>query len=76
MKSRRKRNINVWLPLVHPLLKTWPTTQAGVPDWEPHWRPFGAQSRTQSTKPHQPGLLELSFKVSYKNPFASTIYYY
>ena len=24
----RERNINVWLPLVHPLLGTWPTTQA------------------------------------------------
>ena len=29
-KGRRKRdrNIHVWLPLVHPLLGTWPTTQA------------------------------------------------
>ena len=24
----RERNINVWLPLVHPQLGTWPTTQA------------------------------------------------
>ena len=24
----RERNINVWLPLVHPLLGTWPATQA------------------------------------------------
>ena len=24
----RERNINVWLPLAHPLLGTWPTTQA------------------------------------------------
>ena len=23
-----ERNINVWLPLTHPLLGTWPTTQA------------------------------------------------
>ena len=23
-----ERNINMWLPLVHPLLGTWPTTQA------------------------------------------------
>ena len=24
----KERNINVWLPLLHPLLETWPTTQA------------------------------------------------
>ena len=24
----RERSINVWLPLVHPQLRTWPTTQA------------------------------------------------
>ena len=32
-KGRRKemqRNINVWLPLAHPLLGTWPATQAGA----------------------------------------------
>ena len=27
-EKERERNINVWLPLVHPLLGTWPTTQA------------------------------------------------
>ena len=26
--GERERNINVWLPLVRPLLGTWPTTQA------------------------------------------------
>ena len=26
--EERERNINVWLPLVHPLLRTWPATQA------------------------------------------------
>ena len=26
-KGRRKRNINVWLPLMRPLLGTWPSTQ-------------------------------------------------
>ena len=25
---KRERNINVWLPLTHPLLGTWPATQA------------------------------------------------
>ena len=32
-KGRRKRgrkNISVWLPLMHTLLGTWPTTQAGA----------------------------------------------
>ena len=26
-EKERERNISVWLPLVHPLLGTWPTTQ-------------------------------------------------
>ena len=26
-KKERERNINVWLPLVHPLLGTWPAIQ-------------------------------------------------
>ena len=29
--ERRERNISVWLPLVCPLLGTWPTTQACAP---------------------------------------------
>ena len=28
MENGRERNINVWLPLEHPLLGTWPATQA------------------------------------------------
>ena len=32
-KGRRKGNINVWLPLMHPLLGTWLTTQT-CSDWE------------------------------------------
>ena len=27
MEKEMKRNINVWLPLTHPLLGTWLTTQ-------------------------------------------------
>ena len=27
-EKEREGNINVWLPLAHPLLGTWPTTQA------------------------------------------------
>ena len=29
------------------------------PDWELNWRPFALQAGTQSTKPHQPGLVLL-----------------
>ena len=29
-EKERKRHINVWLPLMRPLLGTWPTTQACV----------------------------------------------
>ena len=52
--GRRERNINVWLPLVRSLLRTWPPTQAYAPDWELYWLPFGSQAGTQSTEPHQP----------------------
>ena len=27
------------------------------PHWESNWRPFGSQANTQSTEPHQPGLM-------------------
>ena len=27
------------------------------PDWESNWWPFGSQTGTQSTEPHQPGLI-------------------
>ena len=27
-KGERQGNINVWLPFIHPLLGTWPATQA------------------------------------------------
>ena len=59
----RERNINAWLPLKHPLLGTWPPTQAGTLDWESSQRPFGSQAGTQSTEPHQPGLSFNLFKA-------------
>ena len=38
------------------------------PDWESNQWPFGSQARTQSTEPHQPGLLQkcliMDFKLS------------
>ena len=30
-EKERERHINVWLPLMHPLLGTWPVTQACAP---------------------------------------------
>ena len=33
-EKEKERNINVWLPLAHPLLGTWLTTQACALDWE------------------------------------------
>ena len=32
------------------------------PDWEPNWQLPGSQANTQSTEPHQPGLLMVSLK--------------
>ena len=46
----------MWLPLTHPLLGTWPETQACALDWELNLRPFGLQAGAQATEPHQPGL--------------------
>ena len=50
-EKERERNINVWLPLVHPLLGAWPATQACAPTGNP----FGSQAGTQSTEPQQQG---------------------
>ena len=33
-EKERERNINVWLPLIYPLLGTWPATPGMCPDWE------------------------------------------
>ena len=58
-EEQRERNINVWLPLQHPLLGTWPVTQACAPVWESNLgQPFGLEAGTLSTEPHQPGLEE------------------
>ena len=53
-------------PLTWPLLGTWPATQACADresnqwpfDQELNWHPFGLQVDTQSTEPHQPGLID------------------
>ena len=54
-EGERKRNINVWLPLTHPLPGTWPATQACALDWELNQWPFGSQAGAHSTEPEQPG---------------------
>ena len=57
-EKERERNINVWLPLTHPttgdLAGNWHV-------WDSNWRPFGSQAGTQSTEPHQPGLIVCYF---------------
>ena len=53
-EKERERNIHVWLPLVCPLLGTWPAIQEMWPDWESNLQPFGSQANTQSTEPPQP----------------------
>ena len=40
-----------------PLLGTRPATQAYALDWVSNQRPFGSQDSTQSSEPHQPGLI-------------------
>ena len=49
-EKERERNVNVWLPLVHPLLETWPATPAHALTGH-----LGLQARIQSTELHQPG---------------------
>ena len=56
MEKERERNINVWLPLVYPLLGTWPATQACALTGNWTHDPLRSIHRAQSTEPHQPGL--------------------
>ena len=64
MEKERKRNISVWLPLMLPLLGTWPTTQACAL----------TGNRTSHPLAHRPALNPLShtsqgfflFKISLK----------
>ena len=46
--KERERNINVRLPLAHPLLGTWPATQACALDWESNQWPFALQANPLS----------------------------
>ena len=55
-EKERERNINVWLPLVHPTLGTPAYNPGMCPDWDSSQRPFGSQVVTQSTESHYSGL--------------------
>ena len=54
-EKERERNINMWLPLMHPLLGNLAHNPGMCPDWESNLPPFGSQATSQSTEPHQPG---------------------
>ena len=54
-EKEREKNINVWLPLAHPLLGTGPTTQACALTSNQTGDPFGSPASTQSAEPCQPG---------------------
>ena len=49
-EKERERNINVWLPLTHPLLGTWPAMQARAQ----------TGNRTSDPLVHRPALNPLS----------------
>ena len=36
-EKKTERSISAFLPLLHPLLGTWPATQACALDWELNW---------------------------------------
>ena len=56
----RERNISVGLPLCRmPPAGDLAHNRGMFPDWELNQRPFGLQAGTQSTEPHQPGLIIL-----------------
>ena len=63
-EREREGNINVWLPLVCPLLGTWPATEACALTWESNQWTFGSQTSTQSTEPHQPGQFNEFWQMS------------
>ena len=46
---------NVWLPLICPLLGTWPSAQAYALTGNRTSDPLRSQADAQPTEPHQPG---------------------
>ena len=64
-EKERERIINVWLPLPHPLLGTWPETQACALTGNQTGIPFICRQALSSTETHQPGLFWKPFKNIY-----------
>ena len=55
-EKERERNVNVWLPLMTPLLGTWPATQACALTGNQTGDPLVRRpTHAQSTESHQPG---------------------
>ena len=61
-EEERKRNINVWLYLLHPLVETWPATQAcaglGI-----RWRTFASLSSAQPLSHTSQGTFKNKFYI-------------
>ena len=64
-EKERERNINVWLPLKCPPTGDLARNPGMCPDWQSNQWPFGSQAGTQSTEPHQPGLILFLCVVSF-----------
>ena len=64
-ENERERNINVWLPLLHPQLGTQPAPQACALTGNQTSDPYAWQVGAQSTEPQQPGLFSFIFKGTY-----------
>ena len=54
-KKKEERNINVWLPLMHPPTRDLAHNPGMCPHWELNRQPFSLQASAQPTEPHQPG---------------------
>ena len=76
MEDERQRNINVWLPVMYPLLGTWPATQACDLTGNQTSNPLVLEASTQSTDPHQPGLVNFFMWSNIRNLLYSFIYEY
>ena len=61
-EKEREGKISAWLPLVRPLLGTWPATQSCALTENQTGYHFVSQPSAQSAELHQPGLHFLIFK--------------
>ena len=56
-EGERERNINAVVASCTPHIGGLAHTPGLCPDWESNQQPFGLQAGTQSTEPHQSGLI-------------------